>query len=60
METKMLQEFENLCLITRKAIDEKSPNQEFIERRLLHIRTFMLRCGIELKTIQDIESTHNL
>lgn len=58
METKMLEEFENICVKLNNT--ENLSTTQIIEKRLMHVRSFMLKCGVDVKKIEAIELKHNL
>jgi len=56
----MLEEFENICIRLSEAIENQTNTKEIIEKRALHVRSFMLKCDVDVEKIHAIESKYNL
>lgn len=54
----MLEEFDNMCARHIKTDNEET--KKVIERRILHVRSFMLKCGVNRWSIEEIEEKYNL
>ena len=58
MEIKMFEEFERLCVNYNNTENEST--KRIAGQRLMHVRSFMLKCDIDVKKIEAIETKHNL